>query len=174
MEEAIKKEVWKVINVVFFLFVSIIFILPYLVQVSTYFHERAHQKILDKYGVENAHQLNLLETIPNFFDPKSEKLGVTKFSLEQYKVLDKYQRTKINIAGVISDLKFLFLIGIYLSLANVYLFYRFKFGKKTGLGWILAVNWVLFMWLLALIQITLANITQGFGDVYQLIRYLRV
>ena len=103
-----------------------------------------------------------------------DKLGVTRFDLQAYKKLNKYQRTEINIAGIISDLRFLFLIGLYLALVNVYTYYKIRFQRKYNLGWILAINWILFMWLLALIQITVANITYASGDVYQLINFLRI
>ena len=93
-------EVWKIFTIAAFLFVTIFFILPYLIQISTYFHERGHQKALDKNGIENTYQFNLLDTIPNFFNPKVTKLGVTRFNLEEYKALDKYKRTEINIAGI--------------------------------------------------------------------------
>jgi len=167
-------NVWKVFSVASFLFITIFFILPYLVQISTYFHERGHQKVLDKYGIENSYRINLLETIPNFYNPKVNKLGVTRFDLDAYKKLGKYQRTEINIAGIVSDLRFLFLIAIYLSFINVYIFYKVRIKKEYSLTWELAVNWILFMWLLALIQITVANITYASGDVYQLVRFLRV
>lgn len=174
MNEETKKEVWKVFNVAAFLFVTIFFILPYLVQVSTYFHERGHVKVFNKYGVENSYHVNLIETIPNFFNPKVEKLGVTKFSLKQYEQMDKYQRTEVHIAGIVSDLRFLFLIAIYLSLVNVYMFYKIRIKQEMNLTFILAINWILFMWLLALIQITVANITNHAGDIFQLIRFLRI
>ena len=148
MDKEVKKEVWKVFEIFLFLFVTIAFVLPYLVQMSTYFHERGHQKALDKYRIENYYELNLLETIPRFFNPKAEALGITKFDLNEYKRLDKYQRIEINIAGIVSDLRFLFLIGIYLSFANVYLFYKIKFKKESNFVWILAINWILFMWLI--------------------------
>jgi hypothetical protein len=167
-------EVWKVFCVASFLFITIFFILPYLVQISTYFHERGHQKMLDAYGIENSYQLNLLETIPNFFNPKVQKLGVTRFDLERYKKLDKNARTEINIAGIVSDLRFLFLIGIYLSFANIYVFYKIRFRKNYNLTWVLAMNWILFMWLVALIQITVSNITFSSGDVFSLVKFLRV
>jgi len=172
MEEAIKKEIWRIFSVASFLFITIFFILPYLIQTSTYFHEKAHQKVLDKYGIKSNYRVNLLETIPNFFNPKVEKLGVTRFNLEDYKKLDKYKRTEVNIAGIVSDLRFLFLIGVYLALVNVYLFYKIQFKKEYDLKWILAVDWVLFMWLLALIQITVSNITYSSGDIYQLIKFI--
>jgi hypothetical protein len=167
-------EVWKVVSLASFLFITIFFLLPYLIQVSTHFHEKGHQNALDKYGIENTYQFNLLDTIPNFFNPKVQKLGVTRFDLEDYKQLDKYKRTDINIAGIISDLRFLFLIGVYLSLVNVYLFYKIRFKKEYDLKWVLAVDWILFMWLIALIQITVSNITYSSGDIFQLVRFLRV
>lgn len=169
MDKHLKKEVWKVFSVASFLFITIFFILPYLVQVSTYFHEKAHVAALNKYGVENLYKVNLLETIPNFFNPRVEKLGVTMFNLAQYRRLEPVQRLEINIAGIISDLRFLFLIGIYLTFVNIYTFYKVKIKENYNLTWILAVNWILFMWLLALIQITLANISSGGGDIYQLL-----
>lgn len=172
MEERIKKEVWKVVNVAVFLFVSILFILPYLVQTSTYFHERGHIRALGKYGIESEYSFSLLETIPNFWNPKTEKLGVTKFNFNKYQNLGAYQKTEVNLAGIVSDLRFLFLVGIYLTLSNVYLAYKMIFGKTAKVGWILGINWVLFMWLLVLIQITLANATYEAGDVYQLVRFL--
>ena len=179
MRELLKKRImsdnaWKVFSVASFLFITIFFILPYLIQISTYFHERAHQKVLDKYGIENAYRVNLLETIPNFYSPNVDKLGVTRFDLQAYKKLDKYKRTEIHIAGIVSDLRFLFLIGIYLSFVNIYIFYKVRIKKEYDLTWALAVNWILFMWLIALIQITVANITYASGDVYQLIRFLRI
>ena len=67
MDVDLKEEIWKVFSVASFLFITIFFILPYLVQVSTYFHERGHQKALDKYGIENSYQVNLLDTIHNFY-----------------------------------------------------------------------------------------------------------
>ena len=174
MDETIKKEAWKIFSVASFLFITIFFILPYLVQVSTFFHEKAHQKFLDKYGVENSYKVNLLETIHNFYSPNVDKLGVTRFDLEAYKKLNKYQRTEINIAGIVSDLRFLFLMGIYMTFINIYLFYKIKFKKEISFTWALAVNWILFMWLLALIQITVANITYSSGDIYQIVRFLNV
>jgi len=174
MDEMIKKEVWKVFCVASFLFITIFFILPYLIQISTYFHERGHVNVLKGYGVDASYKVNLLETIPNFFNPQVNKLGVTRFNLAEYKKLDKYQRANVNIAGIISDLRFLFLIGIYLSMANVYLFYKVRYKKDYDLTWVLAVNWILFMWLLALVQITVSNITYSSGDVFQLVRLLRV
>ena len=174
MEDYFKKEVWRIFSIASFLFITIFFILPYLIQVSTYFHEVGHVKSLEKYGVAARYDFNLIETIPKFFSPNVDKLGVTKFNLGDYKKLDKYQRTDINVAGIISDLRFLFLIGIYTVFVNIYLFYKIKFKKDLDFTWVLAMNWILFMWLLALIQITVANITYGSGDVYQLIRFLRV
>ncbi len=174
MDERIKKEIWKVFSVASFLFITIFFVLPYLVQISTYFHEKGHQQMLAKYGVESNYQVNLLETIPNFFNPYVGKLGVTRFNLEDYKKLDKIQRTDINVAGIVSDLRFLFLIAIYLSFVNIYTFYKVKFREDYDLTWILGINWILFMWLLALVQITVSNITFGSGDVYQLVNFLRV
>lgn len=172
MEEEVKKEIWKIFSVASFLFITIFFILPYLVQISTFFHERAHQNALDKYNVENSYRINLLETIHNFYNPNVQKLGVTRFDLEAYNKLDKYKKTDINIAGIVSDLRFLFLIGIYLSFVNIYLFYKIRFKKEYNIKWVLAVDWILFMWLLALIQITVANITYSSGDVYQLVRFI--
>ena len=174
MDKEVKKQVWKVFSVASFLFITIFFILPYLVQVSTYFHEKGHQKALDKYNVENSYSVNLLETIHNFYNPNVQKLGVTRFDLDAYNQLDKYKKTEINIAGIVSDLRFLFLIGIYLSFVNIYLFYKIKVKKEYNIKWALAVNWILFMWLLALIQITVANITYSSGDVYQLIKAVSV
>ncbi|MBR9705475.1 hypothetical protein GOV14_00405 [Candidatus Pacearchaeota archaeon] len=174
MDEIIKSEVWKVLSVGLFLFVSIFLVLPYLVQVSTFFHEKGHMKGLSKYGVKNSYRLDLVSTIPNFFNPKVEQLGVTRFNLADYKRLDKYQRADINIAGIVSDLKFLFLIGVYLALVNVYTYYKVRFKQNYNLSWVLATNWMLFMWLLALVQITVSNITYGGGDIYQLVRFLRV
>jgi len=167
-------EVWKIFSVAAFLFITIFFVLPYLIQVSTYFHEKGHQNTLSKYGVENTYQLNLLETIPNFFNPNVKKLGVTRFDLPAYKELDKYKRTDVNIAGIVSDLRFLFLIAIYLTFINVYLFYRISVKKEVNLAFVLGINWILFMWLLALIQITVSNITYSSGDIFQLVRFLRV
>ena len=174
MDIQIKKEVSRAFKIAVFLFITIFFILPYLVQVSTYFHEKGHQKALSKHGVESSYVLNLLETIPAFFNPKVTKLGVTRFNLDAYLSLNKYQRTEINIAGIVSDLRFLFLIGVYLALVNIYVFYKVRFKREYDLTWILAVNWILFMWLLALIQITVSNITYSSGDIYQLVRFLRV
>lgn len=174
MDSELKKEVWKIFGVASFLFISIFFILPYLVQLTTYFHERGHQKALDKFGIENSYFVNLLETIPNFFNPNVDKLGVTRFDLEAYKQLGKYSRAEINEAGIVSDLRFLFLIGIYLSFVNVYLFYKVRFKQDYNLTWVLAINWILFMWLLALIQITIANITYFGGDISMLVKFLNV
>ncbi|MAH06846.1 hypothetical protein CMI38_01185, partial [Candidatus Pacearchaeota archaeon] len=92
----------KVFYVASFLFITIFFILPYLVQVSTFFHEKGHQSALDKYGVENDYRFNLLETIPAFFNPKVAKLGVTTFDIEGYDKLGQYQKAQINLAGIIS------------------------------------------------------------------------
>lgn len=175
--EIVKKRIfsdnaWKIFSVASFLFITIFFILPYLVQISTYFHERGHTVALHKYNIEAYYSPNLLETIPNFYNPNVQKLGVTKFDLDAYNKLDKYKKTEINIAGIVSDLRFLFLIGIYLSFVNVYLFYKIKFKGEYNIKWVLAIDWVLFMWLLALIQITVANITYSSGDIYQLVRFI--
>jgi len=169
MNQEFKKELWLIFNIAAFLFITIFFILPYLVQTSTYFHEKAHQKILDKYNIKNSYHLNLLETIPNFLNPKVNKLGVTRFNLGDYKKLDKLKKAEINIAGIVSDLRFLFLIAVYLSLTNIYLVYKIKIKKQDNFTWVLAINWILFMWLLALIQITVANITSHSGDIIQLV-----
>jgi uncharacterized membrane protein (DUF485 family) len=171
MDERIKKEVWKIFYVASFLFITIFFILPYLIQISTYFHEKGHQRGLDKYGIENVYSFNLLETIPNFFNPRVQKLGVTKFDLEEYKKLDNRKKTEINIAGIVSDLRFLFLIAVYLSFVNVYTFYKIRIKKEINFAWVLGISWILFMWLVALIQITVANITYPSGDIFQLVKF---
>lgn len=172
MDIEIKKEVWKVFSVGSFLFITIFFVLPYLIQISTYFHEKAHQDALRKYGVDSSYSVNLLETIPNFFNPTVTKLGVTRFSQEEYLKLGKFQRTEVNIAGIVSDLRFLFLIGIYLALTNVYVYYKIRFKEDYDLSWQVAINWILFMWLLALVQITVSNITFNVGDIYHLVNYM--
>tara|TARA_Y100000034_G_scaffold78184_1_gene94000 strand:+ start:4321 stop:4857 length:537 start_codon:yes stop_codon:yes gene_type:complete len=167
-------EVWKIFAVASFLFITIFFILPYLIQTSTYFHEKGHQKALDKHGIENSYSINLLETIPNFFNPKVQKLGVTRFDLQKYKELNRYNRTEINVAGIVSDLRFLSLIAIYLTFINIYLFYKIRIKKEINLALVLGINWILFMWALALIQITVSNITYSSGDIYQLVRFLNI
>jgi hypothetical protein len=172
MNKKFKKEFIKVFYVASFLFITVFFILPYLVQISTYFHEKSHQKILDKYGVENSYDLNLLNTIHNFYNSNVQKLGVTRFDLESYNELDKYRKAEVNIAGVISDLRFLFLISIYLIFVNIYMFYKIKIKKNYDLVWTLAVNWILFMWLIALVQITISNLTFSSGDFMSLVRVL--
>ncbi len=172
MDEGVKKQVLKVFYAGAFLFISIVFVLPYLVQTTTYFHEKAHIDSLSKYGVRSYYYINLLETIPTFFNPNIGRLGVTKFDFNKYKELDKYQRTEINVAGILSDLKFLFLIGIYLSFVNLYFFYKIRVKKEINFAWALAINWILFMWLLALVQITIANISYGSGDIYQLVKFI--
>ena len=174
MDPELKKDLIKVFNIAGFLFITIFFVLPYLVQISTYFHERGHQKALDKYGIENSYSINLLETIHNFYNPKVDKLGVTRFNLEKYKALGKYERTEVNIAGIVSDLRFLFLIGVYLTFVNIYMFYKIRFKKDYNLTWVLAIDWILFMWLLALVQITVANITYRSGDIYMLVNFLKI
>lgn len=174
MNEKIKKEVLKVLSAALFLFVTIVFVLPYMVQISTFFHEKAHMEVLDKNGIENYYYINLFKTIPNFFNPKTEALGVTKFNLAEYEKLDKYKRTELHIAGIVSDLRLLFLVGVYLASVNVYIFYKVKVKKETNLTYALAINWILFMWLLVLIQISISNITFSSGDIYQLVRFLRL
>jgi len=174
MKASFKKEAVRIFHVAAFLFVTIFFVLPYLVQTSTYFHEKGHQKALDRYGVENSYNVNLLETIHNFYNPNVKKLGVTKFDIDEYYKLGKFQRAKINIAGIISDLRFLFLISVFLASVNVYMFYKIRFRKEYDLVWVLAVNWILFMWLLALVQITISNLSFSSGDFYQLVGGLRV
>jgi len=155
-----------------FLFITIFFILPYLVQISTYFHEKAHRDVLEEFGIQSSYEIDLLSTIPNFFNPQVTKLGVTRFNLEDYKKLSAYNKARVNLGGIISDLRFLFLIGIYLTLVNVYTFYKVKIKKDYDLTWVLAVNWILFMWLLALVQITVSNISYGSGDFFQLVKYI--
>ena len=59
---------------------------------------------------------------------------------------------------------------MFLVCTNIYLFYKIKYKKETDLSWVLGMNWALFMWLLALIQITVANITYSSGDLHQLIK----
>ncbi len=174
MREEVKKDVLTVVYSALFLVISIAVVLPYLVQFSTYMHERAHYTMLESYGVDATISLDLISTIPDFFNPKTEKLGVTRFSLEQYRQLDKYQRTKVNTAGIVSDLVVLSFAALYLALTNVYFFYKVKFTRDYDFIWILAVNWLLIMWVIALMQITIANITHEAGDVYMLIRYLEV
>lgn len=174
MDDNLRKEFFKVFYIASFLFITIFFVLPYLIQISTYFHERGHQDALAKYGINSTYDVDLLSTIPNFYNPNVAKLGVTQFDLDKYLALDKYQRMDINIAGIVSDLKFLFLIAIYLALVNVYTFYKVKIRGNDDLTWILAVNWILFMWMLALVQITVANITYNTGDISHLISFLRV
>ncbi len=174
MREEVKKDVLTVVYTVIFLLVSIVVILPYMVQFSTYMHERAHYQTLLSYGLYAEIHLDVLGTIPTFFNPKTEKLGVTRFSLDQYKQLDKWQRTQVNIAGIVSDLIILSFMGLYLALTNVYFFYKVKFSKNFDLVWILAVNWLLIMWLIALMQITIANVTHQAGDIHMLVRYLMI
>jgi hypothetical protein len=172
MNDIFKIELRKIFYIAAFLFITMFFVLPYLVQISTYFHEKGHQSELDQYGVRNSYNINLLDTIHNFYNPNVKKLGVTRFDLKAYMALDKFQKAKINLAGIISDLRFLFLIGIYLAFINIYTFYKVRFKEDYDLTWILAVNWLLFMWLLALVQITVANVSDSYGDFFQLVKVL--
>jgi hypothetical protein len=174
MDELWKKEVFKILSIGLFLFVTIFVLLPYLVQISTYFHEKGHQNALKAYGVKSHYYPDLVKTIPNFFNPKQEKLGVTTFNMADYRALDKFERTDVNVAGIISDLRFLFLIAVYLSFVNVYVYYKIRFKQDYDLTLVLAMNWILFMWLLALVQITVSNITMRSGDIYVLVKYLVV
>jgi len=75
---------------------------------------------------------------------------------------------------VVSDLRLLILVGVYLACVNVYLFYKVRIKKEYNFLLVLAVNWVLFIWLIVLIQVTVANITYSAGDVYQLVRFLKI
>jgi hypothetical protein len=170
MISGVKKDVLTVLYTVIFLFVSIFLILPYMVYFSTYMHERAHYKMLTVYGIDAGISIDILHVIPNFFSTKTEKLGVTTFNLEEYKTLDAEQRTDVNVAGIVSDLWVLFFIAFYLGLTNVYFFYKIRFTKNVDLAWILAVNWLLIMWLIALMQITIANVTHSSGDISMLVR----
>lgn len=172
MNQELKKGLWRIFYVASFLFITMFFILPYLVQTSTYFHERAHRDVLKELGIQSGYEVNLLETIPNFFNPQVTKLGVTRFNLDEYIQLSAYDKARVNLAGILSDLRFIFLIGIYLALVNVYVFYKVKIKKDYDLTWVLGVNWILFMWLLALIQITVSNVSYSSGDFFQLVRYI--
>ena len=172
MNKWFKSEGYKVFYVASFLFITIFFILPYLVQISTYFHEKGHQSVLDTYDVDNSYRINLLTTIHNFYNPNVKKLGVTKFDTDVYNKLGKFPKAEIHIAGVLSDLRFLFLISIYLVFVNIYMFYKIRVRKEYDLVWVLAVNWVLFMWLLALVQITTSNLTFRSGDFMSLVKVL--
>jgi len=174
MRNEVRKDVLTVIYTIIFLFVSIVIVLPYMVQFSTYMHERAHYKALISYGLYAEIDIGFLTTIPDFFNPSTEKLGVTRFSLEQYKTLDKYQRAAVNTAGIVSDMVVLSFLGLYLALTNIYFFYKVKFAKDYDFVWILAVNWILIMWLIALMQITIANVTHEAGDISMLVKYLTV
>ena len=101
MKDEVKQDIFRIFYVASFLFITIFFILPYLVQVSTFFHERGHQKALDRYDVENAYYFNLLETIPNFFNPKVTKLGVTRFDLDAYEALNnQFINLGINMEAI--------------------------------------------------------------------------
>jgi hypothetical protein len=178
-----KSDLMRVLRVVLFLFVSIVIFLPYLIQISTFFHERAHQEVLDRYGVKNYYEPNLLTTIPDFFNPNAQYLGSTTFNDQQYKEMDKYQRIELHTSGIVSDLTFLFIISMLLVVLNlgVYIFYRLRMWLREDVRFVinrilvfgLAFNWVLFIWLLSLIQITIANITYPSGDIYQLVNFLR-
>lgn len=174
MDDYLKKEIWKVFCVASFLFISIFFVLPYLIQINTYFHEKSHQEALLKYGIKSEYDFNFISVIPNFFDSSKNILGSVIFNINDYEKLDKYQRADINLAGVVSDLRFLFLIGIFLAITNIYVFYKTRIKEDYNITYVLAVNWILFMWLLALVQITVANITYSSGDFMMLIRYLRI
>jgi len=174
MNEKVKKDILTVVYSALFLAVSIFIVLPYMIQFSTYMHERAQYIILKSYGIDATVSLDLISTIPDFFNPKTEKLGKAHFNLEQYLQLDKFQRTKVNTAGIVSDMVILSFAGLYLALTNVYFFYKVKFAKSYDFVWILAVNWLLVMWVIALLQIAIANITHEGGDIYMLVNYLKV
>jgi len=59
-----------------------------------------------------------------------------------------------------------------LVFVNIYMFYKIRVRKEYDLVWVLAVNWVLFMWLLALVQITTSNLTFRSGDFMSLVKVL--
>ncbi|MGV8152394.1 MAG: hypothetical protein ACP5OG_04885 [Candidatus Nanoarchaeia archaeon] len=172
MEEGLKRAIKRIFYTFGFLFITVFFILPYLVQISTYFHEIGHVKTLEKYGVKANYRMNLLDTIPNFIDPSVEKLGVTTFDLNEYKKLDSFKKTDVNVSGINSDLTILFLLCIYLSLGNIYIYYKEKYKGEVNSFWVLAINWILFMWVVVLVQITLSNINYPTGDIYQLARFI--
>ena len=51
MNKKFKKEFYKIFYISAFLFITIFFISPYLIQITTYFHEIGHVNALKKYGI---------------------------------------------------------------------------------------------------------------------------
>jgi hypothetical protein len=173
MKKEVKERIFRVLFVALFLTVSIVVVLPYLVQISVYFHERAHLDALTNYHVDASCKASYVSTIYNFYFGDTGELGSVSFDQDQYNKLGKYQKTEIHLAGMVSDVQFLIFIVIFICLTNLFAFYRIKNNKKINLGWILAINWFLFIWFLALVKMIILNLTDFSGDFFQLIQNLR-
>jgi len=173
MKKEAKKNLIKILKVAAFLALSIIIVLPYLIQFSVYFHEKAHLDVFERYSVNAVYKADFKTTIYNFYFGDVGNLGHVDYDETQYNRLGKYQKAEINLAGLISDIEFLIIIVILICLVNISAFWRIANNKKVNLSLILALNWLLFIWFLALIKIIILNLVDFSGDLFQLIKYLK-
>lgn len=165
----------KILYAVIFFSLTIIFILPYLIQISIYFHEKAHHDTLSNLGIKSSLEVDWTRTILNFYSKigKAESLGVTKFNFNDIKALNPIQIKEFYTAGIISDLKFLLLLSIYLIFINLFVLFKKPGERKNNyITLILMIDWIIFMWILVLVSLTLSNISYSNGDLSALTRLL--
>ena len=172
-----RKRIKRVIYVAAFLFLSIFYILPYLTYTSIYFHEKAHKDVLESYGIKAEHKPDWIWVIPNFysrvFGIEKSELAITTFNLNEVKKLNPVQIKEIYTAGIISDLRFMLLLSVYLIFINLFLLFKkpkAQFDKYVLL--ILVIDWIIFMWILVLVSSTISNLSYTEGDIGKLVSLL--
>ncbi len=152
-----------------FLFVIILIVLssliliPLLSAFSTYNHEMAHVKALNKYGITASYQLNLNQYIKTFykFQLKPYSAGTTYVKSEDLNKLTLEQKREVLMAGIKSDLIIIYLIA-FLIILNTSLFFIFR--SKKLIFHLFFINITLCLWLTILAWSTISNLSINGGD----------
>ena len=161
-----------IIKFFIFLGVVLIFKVPYLTLITTYFHEKAHIKAAAKYGVDLVYKPDIILRIPHVISQKVHPDGISNFKTENDKekfyLLDVVAKREISIAGIGSDIMFVTILTLF-SLASMMALILLKDFNKVYIG-LLYIALIIDIWLLFIVMSTANNLTNQVGDLTFLIQ----
>jgi hypothetical protein len=153
------------------IFLSFLLLIPFLTFESTYSHEQAHVKVSNKYGIQADNSLTLRQYLINFykFKLKPYSSGITYVQTKDLNELSLNQKREVLMAGIKSDLIFIYLIS-FILLISISLFFIFR--RENLILYLFIINMTLILWLVTLTWSTYHNLNMGEGDLSLLLGYL--
>lgn len=168
-----KKFIKKYLKFILLIVLIYLIAVPLLTILSTHFHETAHKRAYEKYGIEADYTLDPINYLYNFYKQtiklKLYATGVTTISKEgkdKYLELEDHQKKEIAMAGVLSDLKVIYIASLIVLVSSGLLFFL---KDKKFTFYVMLINLSMMLWIVSLVFMTFYNLTVSHGDLNYLL-----